>query len=394
MADYPVKWFSNDMGGAPVLGDTSAGDFIALLKACLITGFNVTPVASATYEAESGEVLVTLTTGHGFKAWQVIEVSGADQESYNGQHRVTSIGSDWVRYAPDAAPSVSPATGTTIEIKAAPVGGWQVVAEDAENHRIALTRTDPTATDMTFIIENNGNEGDYPSGGEMVARVRVCEAFTDLDTYEQALEEFWPASHRYANDQTWMLVADARLIFWTPKYGRENKSGTVMLGDIDSVRPGDAYHCVLNGLISGSTAEWDSTAESYYSNMADFEGNTNHQGIARSYYQLPGSAQWTLAGISSGMGGLLDYPNPQTNGFYVSTGRLMVIESGGLRGFMPGLLQPLQTSAVYAKAIIDTLPSLEGVPVLFWLSCSAQHSSSPEVLFAWRLDNWRGESIQ
>jgi len=389
MADFPVKWFSSDMGGAPVLGDTAAGDFIALLKACLVTGFNVTPVASATYEAESGEVLVTLTTGHGFKAWQVIEVSGADQESYNGQHRVTSIGSDWVRYVPDAAPSVSPATGTTIEIKTAPVGGWQVVAEDAENHRIALTRTDPVATAMTFIIENNGNEGDYSSGGEMVARVRVCDAFTDLDTYEQALEELWPASHRESVGPMWMLIADPFLMFWTPRYGAENKSGTVLMGDIDSVRPADAYHCVLTGIKSGSLAEWDTTSEQYYPEIADFEGESDHQGIARAHYQLPGAAQWRLAGLSTGFGELLDYPNPQTNGFYVSTGRLMVVEDSGLRGFMPGLLQPLQTSSAYAKAIIDNLPSFEGVPVLFWLSASSKLTGQPEVLLAWRLDTWR-----
>tara|TARA_R100001039_G_scaffold19133_1_gene11360 strand:- start:34 stop:243 length:210 start_codon:yes stop_codon:yes gene_type:complete len=67
----------------------------------------------------------------------------------------------------------------------------------------------------------------------------------------------------------------------------------------------------------------------------------------------------------------------------------MVVEDSGLRGFMPGLLQPLQTSSAYAKAIIDNLPSFEGVPVLFWLSASSKLTGQPEVLLAWRLDTWR-----
>ncbi|MFP5300125.1 hypothetical protein R2R70_02770 [Cobetia sp. SIMBA_158] len=390
MVDYPVKWFSNDMGGAPVLGDTAAGDFIALLKACLVTGFNVTPVASATYEAESGEVLVTLTTGHGFKAWQVIEISGADQESYNGQHRVTSIGSDWVRYVPDAAPSVSPATGTTIEIKAAPVGGWQVDAENVDTHKLALSRMAADATDMTFIIANGEEEGERPTGGEMVANVRVCESFTDLDTYTEVARQYWPASSNYASAE-WFMVADGYIIYWVIRYGSSGKRSATVLGDIVTVRPGDAYHCIINGIQSGSNSDWNGS-ERYYSDLARF-GSTERRSIARAYHQLPGNTVWKMQGIGDGFGNTMDYPTPQTNGFYVNASKLMIIESGGLRGFAPGLVQPLQTSSAYHGAVIDNLPNFEGVPIIFWLMMNYDYDSSDgsEVLVGFRLDSWRGE---
>ena len=386
MADFPVKWFSSDMGGAPVLGDTAAGDFIALLKACLVTGFNVTPVASATYEAESGEVLVTLTTGHGFKAWQVIEVSGADQESYNGQHRVTSIGSDWVRYVPDAAPSVSPATGTTIEIKAAPVGGWQVVAEDAENHRIAFKRTDPRATSHVLVIENNGNEGQYPSGGEHLAMMRVCDSFTDLDTFEEACTNYWAASHNWSSKDEWHFVGDSMLFYWIDRYANSSKMSVFTAGQIESLMPGDASGFILNGIGSGNAYEWRSN-DTYYTDFGSFN-SAGFRKIARSYSQLPGSAPWQTVGIGSAFGDLASYPNPQDNGFYVATGKILITESGGIRGFMPGVLQPLQSSSVYHAQIVDNVPNMQGVPLLFLLVAKQQAYNADEVLVAWRLDDW------
>ncbi|MFK4017292.1 hypothetical protein [Cobetia marina] len=386
MADFPVKWFRSDMGGAPVLGDTAAGDFIALLKACLVTGFNVTPVASANYEAESSEVQVTLTTGHGFKAWQVIEVTGADQEVYNGQHRVTSVGSDWVRYVPDATPSVSPATGTTIEIKAAPVGGWDVVAEDVDNHRIALKRTDPRATGHVLVIENNGNEGQYPSGGEHLAMMRVCDSFTDFDTFEEACTNYWPASHNWSNKDEWHFVGDSMLFYWIDRYANSSKMSVFTAGQIESLMPGDASCFVLNGIGSGSSHEWRSN-DTYYTDFGSFNYGSFRK-IARSYSQLPGSVSWQTMGIGSAFGDLASYPNPQDNGFYVATGKILVTESGGIRGFMPGVLQPLQSSSVYHTQIVDNVPNLEGVPLLFLLVTKQQAYGTDEVLVAWRLDGW------
>ncbi|MBK10917.1 MAG: hypothetical protein CL810_15420 [Cobetia sp.] len=384
MADYPVKWFSNDMGGAPALGDTSAGDFIALLKACLITGFNVTPVASATYEAESSEVLVTLTTGHGFKAWQVIEVSGADQESYNGQHRVTSVGSDWVRYAPDSAPSVSPATGSTIEIKAAPVGGWQVADEDASTHRIAFRRTGAAATDHVLMIENNGNQGDRSA--QWLARMRVCESFVDIETFEEVAVQYWPASHRYSTPE-WAIVADELMMFFTTRYGHIDKRSTLVAGNLNTIRPGDASHFIINGTDKSSSAEWNNN-HSFYAGFGSL-ASIDYRSIARAYHQLPGSTTWALKGIGTQMGGPFKYPNPQTNGFYISPNELMVMESEGLRGYMPGLMQPLQSSPVYHAAILDNLPGLEGIPVLLWSTTLGREYYTDEVLLAWRLDDWR-----
>ena len=47
MATYSVKWFTSDMRGAPVVSGT-AGTLIAMLDACLVTGFGVVTATSVT----------------------------------------------------------------------------------------------------------------------------------------------------------------------------------------------------------------------------------------------------------------------------------------------------------------------------------------------------------
>lgn len=95
------------------------------------------------------------------------------------------------------------------------------------------------------------------------------------------------------------------------------------------------------------------------------------------------------------------YPNPASYGFYVHNGPIIleeVIEGDGnmLRGYLPGFVQPLQTAFAYHKAVLDDLPSLEGVPVLLWLSAyddAGGHYDYKEVngsgLLGFRLDKWR-----
>lgn len=387
MAQFPVKWFTLDMGDSPKLGDTASGDFIALLKACLIHGFNPKTPGSVSYEPSAGVITVVLGADHGFLNHQIVEISGAVESDYNGEFRVVAVGADWIQLAVAAAPSTSSASGASLEIRTAPIGGWQVVAEDVENYTIALKRTALDATDYIFLIDNSYYSGDYSVNGNF-ARVHVCESFTDFATYEEAFMVYWPASHRYSAHE-WMLIGDTHMFYWINRYAYSDKRGGFVLGDIETVRPGDVSHCLSIGIDTGGSAEWDRNEYSY-SNLADL-GSTEYRNIARAYHQLPGSTSWSMVGVDGGFGASFNYPNPQTNGFYVSTGRLMVKESGGLRGFMPGVVQPLQTNGNYHKAILDNIPGFEGIPVLFWFAQQGRYYSNAERLMAWRLDRWRPE---
>ncbi len=398
MADFPVKWFSSDMGGSPENGD-QYGALIELLKACLVTGFNTKPIASLTYDSTTQQATASVGSGHGYLKWQVIAISGADQAGYNGEHRVTAIGSDWVRFALDTAPAAAEATGELIEIKAAPVGGWEVVAEDAGTYRIAFRRTDPRATALTLIVKN-GDPKDYNGSVASSSKVAVSawtSDYTDLDTYVDELEHYWPYSNHETNsDAEWLFIADALGLYYINRYADPAGRCLIISGDFDSVRPGDAFNCISNGI--DYSASWVFNDDPYPSTMSF--GSTAYCQISRSYTQLPGRVDACALGIGYKMGDSIGYPNASDNGYYVSLGRLIIREgpagdsssdrkAQSLRGYLPGILQPLQTSSIYDKVIIDNLPGLSGVPVLSCLVANDKGDGQGH-LVAFRLDEWRG----
>ncbi|MFP4273373.1 MAG: hypothetical protein ACLFRH_10095, partial [Halothiobacillaceae bacterium] len=157
-----------------------------------------------------------------------------------------------------------------------------------------------------------------------------------------------------------------------------------------TLRPADAGHFVLTGIQTGSDAKWDKTDDSCFD--LPRHGTTAYRRIATGHHQMPGSVAWESAGLGSVIGSLIAHPNPATNGLHVATTPPLVIEGGNiLRGYLPGLLQPLQTHSGYHRAILDHLPGLEGVPVMFYQVWDDRNvGAGSNRLLAWRLDDWRG----
>tara|TARA_A100001391_G_scaffold142738_1_gene100519 strand:+ start:215 stop:1474 length:1260 start_codon:yes stop_codon:yes gene_type:complete len=384
MADFPVKWFSSYMGGAPVLSDQTPGEMIALMKACLSTGFNLMPIDGMEFDSGTGLATVNLSTGHGFKAWQVIEISGADQAGYNGEHRVVSVGAGWLTFAPDAAPSAGAATGESMEIKASPSKSWEFIHEDAATYQASFRSTMPDATDHVVIMtDDDPTNSDVNSGADCV-KMTVAEIYTDLSDYQESMIQWWPASHRYWDDRyakytygkkDWVLITNGKLVYFALNYGRSCKRAIMVLGNFDSVRPADAHHFILNG-INGSTG-WSSTGYAMYNDFLSLEASDDEhlRKISRKYTQIPESVSFNLLGYGRKIGGSFSAPNPADNGFYVASGKIGVLEEiqdstayQTLRGYMPGIVQPLCTVPFYDMQILDDVPSLEGRPVLFVLA--------------------------
>ncbi|UTV87539.1 hypothetical protein KDX00_03265 [Cobetia amphilecti] len=413
MADYPVKWFSSDMGGSPS-GSDDAGALIDLLKACLITGFNITPLTSLAFDSSTGLVTAEIGQGHGFLKHQVISISGADQDQFNGEFRITEVGSTWATFAPDAAPISATATGELIEIKTAPIGGWEVVLEDSERHRIMLRSTNPRSNGLMLHIQNDDwNDGSYdnwqyasntayPQRG---AKVKIVTEHTDIDTYLALAEARWPIGWDYASEgREWSLVGDDRLFYYTSRYADQNQRSTVTFGEFDSVIEGDAFGTVLQGIPYGSEADWADSNDNNYAEFAKY-GETGEHYLARPYHQMPSDEEtlWCMRGLGFGSGVMYQYPNPADYGFYVHSGPTMVEEVADgdgniLRGYLPGLVQPLQTAEAYHKAILDDLPGLVDVPVMLWLTAyddEGGYTYYKEIngsgLAGWRLDKWRAD---
>ena len=170
-----TKWYRSDMAGAPALGTgygndpTQKGQMNAVIRACLIEGFNTQAVLAANmaYSAGTDRVTVDFGVSHGYLEHQIIEISGADQAGYNGQFRVLALTANTIQYKPDTAPSTSPSTGSTIQCKTPPMGGWEKVDEDTALERMALRRTAADASPHTFVFDNSvirEDAGSYQPG--------------------------------------------------------------------------------------------------------------------------------------------------------------------------------------------------------------------------------------
>ena len=160
-----VKWFSSDMRGAPTISGT-AGSRIAALDACLITGFGAVTATGVT--VSGGIATVGVPSGQTFAQHAVVLISGATPSALNGEHRVLTSSSTQITFATTAADGA--ATGT-IEIRYAPVGGWDKVFTGTNK---AVYRSADVASPRHYLRVDDT--------GTLTARVRGFESMTDVDT--------------------------------------------------------------------------------------------------------------------------------------------------------------------------------------------------------------------
>ncbi|KWW36356.1 hypothetical protein AU374_02410 [Cupriavidus metallidurans] len=82
MTDLSVKYFTSGMTGAPQIAN-NWGDLVTMLDACLINGFALKAIDTLTFA--DGIATATISSGHAYRPFQVVEIAGAEQTEYNGQ---------------------------------------------------------------------------------------------------------------------------------------------------------------------------------------------------------------------------------------------------------------------------------------------------------------------
>lgn len=380
---FPVKWYSSDMEGAPLLSSgvagsahtTNPGSLIALLKAVLVTGFGIKSVSSLAYDSVAQTITATVAAGHKYLVDQVVELSGANESGFNGEFRVVSITSTAVVVGLDnGTPSVASATGT-LSMKI-PSLGWAVEFEDAVNYKIIFKRTDSDATPIRLYIDNSAYTGWNTNGGYL-AKISMIESPADINTFSEVYRHCWPCSHNYA-DTDWHIVGDSRLFYFMPKFARSALRGAYLFGDINSINPGDNYHCILGHhyvTAESSTSMWATSGYSPYTNFTVF-ADTNYKRLARSYHQQIGVVTAYWRGLNPYMGEGIPFPNPADNGFYVSTEPAPVFDDLSFRGTLPGLVVPYSSLAAYDNKNLSNMPSLPDSIIRFLLVAKLASTSS------------------
>lgn len=353
---FPVKWYSSDMEGAAFLSSgaagaahtTNPGSLITLLKSVLVTGFGIKSVSSLVYSSAAQTITATVAAGHKYLVDQVVGISGANESGFNGEFRVLSVTSTTVVMGLDnGTPSAASVTGTlSMNI---PSLGWAIEFEDAANYKIIFKRTDPASTPLRLYIDNSAWSGWNNSNG-FLAKIQMIESPTDINTFTTVYEHRWPCSHSYSSPD-WQIIGDGRIIYFLPRYANDKFRGLYMFGDINSIRPGDNYHCLFTHyyelLVSSS---WGTSGSSYYfyNNGLMFSDSTQKR-MARSYHQLPGSVTCSWRGFNSAFGEGMSFPNPADNGFYVSTDPVPIYDDLSFRGSLPGIVVPYASPVAYDK---------------------------------------------
>lgn len=86
-SDTKVKYITSEQSESPLLKN-SYGSLNNLLKTVLVTGFNEKIILSYTIDLDTGIATIELPINHGFVYNQVIEISGCEEDTFNGQFRV------------------------------------------------------------------------------------------------------------------------------------------------------------------------------------------------------------------------------------------------------------------------------------------------------------------
>ncbi|MBB3192041.1 hypothetical protein [Halomonas cerina] len=250
MADFPVKWYSHDMEGAPVLMSLELGTVKALLQTILVTGFNQKTVDTLTYDAESGEATAEVSAGHGYSPYQIVEIAGADQSDYNGQWRVVSTTPILVRFKIDTVPE-SNATGP-VTIKT-PGAGWTMPFESGDGLRAVFKPDNDAGSQCYFYVDNtdpatadfmDGHDYDSYRGAVLV---RGCESVVDIDTRGHEFgdglitKEVADTTNDTDERRGYRVVADHRAVYinFHDSYhpdASDSQSAILAFGDLVSVR--------------------------------------------------------------------------------------------------------------------------------------------------------------
>ena len=356
-----VKHFHSAMTGAPVLSGT-AGTLLAVLDACLVTGFGLKTADSVM--VASGVATLAFSTGHSFEPGAIALIEGATPAGLNGEKRILSTTANSVTFAATGIADGA-ATGT-IGAKLAPAG-WEKASFSGTN--VAAYRpSDVTSTRMFLRVDDTGTTN---------ARVVSYEAMTDISTGANPIPLaaqvagglWWPKSATAnATARAWRVFADSRGVYVALEPNGSDRWQLMFAGDIASLKSGDAY----GWLVTGNTEDMSNSA-SVPQGCLGYSGRSARAGgyLARAYtgigqaigVQRVGSHHnGGAADVYAGMVGYAfgGYPNGPNNGLL--TGALELVEASGIRGSAPGLLHPLHnvSSSFATGAVVDGTNDLVG----------------------------------
>lgn len=187
VASTDIKFYVHTNTNAPQLTN-NFGCMIDVLDACLVNGFGSQTVSTLT--ASGTTVTVTFGSAHNFMKYQVIEIAGANQTEYNGQHRILTVpNANSITFQLAAAPSVTTATGTIN--CSLPSLGW--LKPFSGTGKAAYRSSNTLLASRPYLRVVDELDPAYTATYAKYAKVGIVEDMTDIDTMLGVQAPFDPA---------------------------------------------------------------------------------------------------------------------------------------------------------------------------------------------------------
>lgn len=332
--DTSVKHFHNAMEGAPVLNGT-AGTLVALLDACLITGFGLKSATSLT--VAGGVATISFSGTHAADVHRVILVEGVTgaMAELNGEQRITAVGSGSVSFATAVADGTA---AGTITFKMAPVGGWEKTYSGI--NKAVYRSVHAESTGMYLRIDDTGTTAARLRGYESMSGVDTGSAPFPSDGQISGGGYINKSSNANANAVTWTLAADARgvilnIVGYSSSAPSTQSGQTSFWGDFEPfLTGGDAYAfsatCFSSGNYNavGSIDQVESWSQFSPRSYTGLGGSCVHT------YNPEIGTKTNISGIDNTFG---DFPSLIDGGLRLSRRLLIDQVSNAPRGALPGL---------------------------------------------------------
>ena len=416
-----VKWMHSGMQGAPVLNN-SWGALTALLRACAVTGFNIRPVQSMTC---TGTMATVQCNGHGFVESQVVKIEGAEQEGYNGEHRIVSVvDANTVRITLAAAlEPASAASGQTLQMRAAALG-FESLFDDGRQ-KLVLRSKDLLSPRNVLRVDDSCPAG-YTTTWANFGRVTMAQDMSDLDTFFGARAPFDPLNptkneipsgsgndlysgwyrwlYALSSDSSsatrlnlvpasgprkWILIGDGRGFYLiTGVVSGSERRLCYAFTDFASLKTADAFSTILMAHDAYNTV---SSSMSYIQAYAPLfrEGKSDGMILMRGYSGEGGNINCSpitlniVPGVStavdSGYTDRVPYPSGADNRLLLHP--VYLFQSNyDIRGLLPGVLYVLQRQTLPDLSILDS-PVVPGKKVLLINIASGTGLQSGSIAF-------------
>ena len=339
-----VRWFHSDMPGAPQ-NNALAGDYIAILDACLVNGFDQKNVDSLV--VASDVATVTIDGGHDYEKHAVIRIAGATPAELNGDWRIATADATTFTFATTGIADGA-ATGTITAIRATP-GYWE--KSFSGTNKAAYRSIHEDASGCYFRIDDN------PTGHAPIL-IRAYEAMTDVDTGTRPFPTFAQLaenSYQWRKLSTtssavlprpWIIVADESFFWFFSAFlstdSHNDRKVSYFFGDIARFNPADVYACVVGGHGTASTHTSHRPDSLFDAILVDgsatgcyFARNSANEAVDPVSFRRYGNAR------SPRLGGGSAFPDPVTQGYAFHYPILSADDGIHYRGFTPGILQSL-----------------------------------------------------